>query len=730
MTERLTPEGTAVLESYLDEVRQSLHESDVDATEVCSDIRDHVRESVGIDRAQPADADEVRAILKRLGEPSDWEAHTGRDKTEPTPSKSASSRPDWAAVGVFALAVLSLCAFPWIGPVGLILSWVIGRVILASRASRSQRSDAGLIWVRVPVAAIAIGFAALFLLGPLGPLFELAGRSAARFPRWAMVIGGIGLWWAIMGLVVHRFTAAVQWLLLPLPLRRPHGRTLALVGAVTLAVGLILFALGARRAEAAEPADQWEGRYEYTAEMQGRPMNGAIELRRDSSGEFTGELRLGELPPARITGATRADSTLELKIELPEGSGTVQLFMSDEASFTGQILLGGHQVEIEGRRTRVGPPPVVSDFLATIRPQLEELVPRGLENFGEAGLAVAIFDHGKTWTQGYGLASREDSVRVTPQTLFQLGSISKLLSAWGVLHLVDAGKLELDAAAESYLVRWHLPAGPHDARGVTVRRLLSHTAGLNVPSISGVDLGQKIPDLVTELDGRGRGPEWQVHITMEPGREFRYSGGGYMVLQLMVEDQTGRDFAEYMRDEVLLPLGMKESSYQWTETVAQSVATPYSRDPERNRRQRLFAGVAGAGLYSSAEDMAQLMAAHFSGLHGEPPGRGVIQPGTLQTMEQPDSVAAVYGLGYEITHSSDGAVIVGHSGSNVGWKADLLIAPDKHVGIAVLTNDDVGRTRSQVVDLARELMSRVKTSVDLMHPHPRAGGPARSRSPG
>ncbi len=127
MTEGLTPEGAAALESYLDEVRQSLRGMEVDATEVCTDIRDHVRESVGIERTQPADADEVNAILKRLGEPTDWETHAGRDKTEPTSARSAAHPPDWSALGVFALAILSLCTFPWIGPIGLSLSWVVGR---------------------------------------------------------------------------------------------------------------------------------------------------------------------------------------------------------------------------------------------------------------------------------------------------------------------------------------------------------------------------------------------------------------------------------------------------------------------------------------------------------------------------------------------------------------------------------------------------------------------------
>lgn len=707
MTDQLTAEGAAALKSYLDEVRRSLRNTNVDASEVCADIRDHVRESVGSDRADLVDADEIRAILDRLGAPSHWDSAARLRRSESAEPASAARGLDLPAVGVFALATAGFFVFPWIGPSGLVLSWAIGRGLLASRQSEGRCSNAGLLWIRVPVALVAVGFVGLFLLGPLDPLFELGGKAAARPVQWAVVTGGIGLWWTVVGLVLLRFAEAVRLLLYPLPVRRRYGRTLALVGAIVLTMSAVLVVVRVGIAEAEELSDDPTGRYEYTTEMNGRPMDGSMELRGDASGGLVGELRLGALPPARVTGGSWVPPVLDLDIQLPEGAGTLHISMAADASFTGEIVLGAHHLDIAGRKTRAGPPLAVLDFLAAIRPRLDELIPRGLEENREAGLAVTVYDRGQVWTRGYGLASREDSVRVTDRTLFQVGSVSKLVSAWGVLRLVESGHIALDSPADSYLKRWHMSAGAYEVSAVTVRRLLSHTAGINVSSISGVDLGKEIPDLVTELNGRGRGPDWQVRITADPGREFRYSGGGYLVLQLLVEDLTGRPFADYMRTEVLVPLGMTDSSYEWDASVAGRVATPYSRDPQRDQRHRLFAGVAGAGLYSSARDLAVLIAAHFPGRDGQPPGRGVIKPATLSSMVTPDDSAVVYGLGYEISRSSDGDALVGHSGSNVGWKANLLLAPNKGIGIAVLTNDDVGRTRAQVVDLARELMSRV-----------------------
>ncbi len=162
-----------------------------------------------------------------------------------------------------------------------------------------------------------------------------------------------------------------------------------------------------------------------------------------------------------------------------------------------------------------------------------------------------------------------------------------------------------------------------------------------------------------------------------------------------------------MQDEVLAPLGMTSSSFGWNETVAERVATPHSSIEERNRRHRLFAGVAGAGLYTTAEDLAAFLAAHFEGPHGEPAGRGVVAPSTLEAMTTADPVAESYGLGYEIYPLPDGSWAAGHGGSNVGWKANLIVLPKRKLGFAVVSNDDEGRARAAVVNVVRDILARM-----------------------
>ena len=156
---------------------------------------------------------------------------------------------------------------------------------------------------------------------------------------------------------------------------------------------------------------------------------------------------------------------------------------------------------------------------------------------------------------------------VTPDTVFQVGSISKPVTAWGVMRLVQQGKLDLDAPVDRYLTRWHLPPSPFDADGVTIRRLLSHSAGLNSQDYSPIAT-RPLPSLEQSLSGESGGVNARrgsddVRITMAPGQQHSYSNGGYTLLQLAIEEVTGEPFARYMQREVLDPLGMTHSSFTW-----------------------------------------------------------------------------------------------------------------------------------------------------------------------
>jgi CubicO group peptidase (beta-lactamase class C family) len=239
------------------------------------------------------------------------------------------------------------------------------------------------------------------------------------------------------------------------------------------------------------------------------------------------------------------------------------------------------------------------------------------------GLAVALVCHGRiAWAAGYGVADQVKGQLVTPATRFQAASVSKPVTAWGVLRLVEQGRIGLDEPVVGHLRRWRLPPSPFQAGGITIRRLLSHTAGLSVHGYAGQTLERPLPPIEASLSGEAGG-SFPVELLEAPGRRWLYSGGGYSVLQLLVEELTGRPFADVMQTEILDALGMTTSSFQWHRTAA--TACPH--DAEGGRIPEFcFAEQAAAGLVTTAPELARFVAAALPGPEGEPPGRGVLSP--------------------------------------------------------------------------------------------------------
>ena len=155
---------------------------------------------------------------------------------------------------------------------------------------------------------------------------------------------------------------------------------------------------------------------------------------------------------------------------------------------------------------------------------------------------------------------------VDADTLFQGASLSKWATAWGVMALVEEGRLDLDEPVSTYMTRWQLPEGDFDNSGVTVRRLLSHTAGLTDGlGYAGFAAGTPVQTLEESLNRpHSSSPEENhtVRVGFEPGTRFEYSGGGYTILQLLIEEVMGEAFASYMQREVFDPLGMSRTTYE------------------------------------------------------------------------------------------------------------------------------------------------------------------------
>jgi CubicO group peptidase (beta-lactamase class C family) len=329
---------------------------------------------------------------------------------------------------------------------------------------------------------------------------------------------------------------------------------------------------------------------------------------------------------------------------------------------------------------------------ASLANQLEE--DSWLEAFDVPGAAVAqVHDGAPDWSSGYGQANTATGAPVTADTVFQVASISKSVSAWGVVRLVEQGRLDLDAPVETYLTRWHLPPSTFDPDGVTIRRLLNHTAGLNSQDYSPVTT-RPLPSLEQSLTGGSGRPgdrarSDDVRITTEPGQRYVYSNGGYTLLQLVVEEVAGEPFASYMQREILDPLGMTRSSYLPPAEMAPASATGYT-DGARAVPPSLFTEQAPSGLSSTANDVARFMAAGMTGPQGQRPGRGVLSPADVSALVARTPVAdgATTSLGYEVQTLSDGTDAAGHTGKNTGWLAEFITLPDRGEGLVVLTNSD------------------------------------------
>ena len=319
---------------------------------------------------------------------------------------------------------------------------------------------------------------------------------------------------------------------------------------------------------------------------------------------------------------------------------------------------------------------------------------RWLAAYEVPGVAVALVRDGQlTWSKGYGLADRTRRVPVTPDTVFQVGSVSKPVTAWGVMRLVQQGKLELDAPVDRYLTRWHLPPAPFDADGVTIRRLLSHTAGLNSQDYSPIAT-RPLPSLEQSLSGESGGIDARrgsddVRITMTPGAQRSYANGGYTLLQLAIEEVTGEPFARYMQREVLDPLGMSHSSFTWREDQGANAATGHDGNGRAVPRSALTEQAAG-GLHTTAEDLAAFVAASMTGPRGEPAGRGVLAPASVAALFATHRLSdgTTTSLGYETQTLPDGTHAAGHGGKNSGWRAEFLTLRDRREGLVVLTNSD------------------------------------------
>src|SRR6266403_3156720 len=316
-------------------------------------------------------------------------------------------------------------------------------------------------------------------------------------------------------------------------------------------------------------------------------------------------------------------------------------------------------------------------------------VPDRMAHYHVLGLSLACIHNGTLeWAQTFGVA-RVGGQPVTLETLFQASSISMPVTALAVLRLVEQGKLNLDVDVNQYLRSWKLPTNRFtEHQKVTLRELLSHTAGATVHGFEGYAARKKVPTLVQVLNGESPANSAPVTIDFVPGTKFRYAGGNYAIIQQILLDVTGESFPDLMQELVLQPLHMVHSTFQQPipEKLQPLVATPYDKDGNAiEGGPRTSSVMAVGGLWTIPSDLALFALGIQNALAGKP--GAIVSPSTADEMLQP--VLGDYGLGFSIAGSGSNRYFW-HPGATTGFLA-VFFAYVKGDGVVLMSNQQYSK---------------------------------------
>ena len=319
-------------------------------------------------------------------------------------------------------------------------------------------------------------------------------------------------------------------------------------------------------------------------------------------------------------------------------------------------------------------------------PLPERTLAERMAELGVPGVSIAVLVDGEiAWAKGYGVADAASGRPVTPNTLFQAASISKPVAALAALRLAEAGRLGLDDDVNEHLTTWQVPDHAlMDGAPVTLRGLLTHRAGLTVWGFPGYGPDEAVPSAAEVLDGLGNTD--RVRVFKRPGESWRYSGGGYTVMQQLVADLHDKPFAQVMREEVLDPIGMERSTYEQPIPPERrdDVATGHRPDGSPvPGGWHAYPEQAAAGLWTTPTELALYARDAQRAWAGE--SDRVLGPEMARAMLTPDADA--WGLGPGI--SADGARFQ-HGGSNQGFRSSFFADIDGGNGVFVMTNSDAG----------------------------------------
>ena len=313
------------------------------------------------------------------------------------------------------------------------------------------------------------------------------------------------------------------------------------------------------------------------------------------------------------------------------------------------------------------------------------------------GVSIAVINNGELeWTKGYGVVDSMSTRAVTAETLFQAASISKPVTAMAVLALVQSGRLRLDEDVNLKLRSWKVPDNEFTKnQKVTLRRLLNHTAGFNAEDVGSYARGEALPTLVQALDGIRPAHSDPIRVQTVPGSMWRYSGGGYSVVQQLLIDVTRKPFPELMRELVLDKVGMTSSTFRQPlpmdlEPIA-ATAHQVGGDPFKGRWYT-FPQSAAAGLWTTPSDLARFSIEIQRSYNRQ--SNAVLSADMTRQMLTPQPSG--YGLGLWVG-GNEKAASFSHPGKNEGFVCILFGYLNTGQGAVVMTNGDGGNGLSNEI---------------------------------
>jgi CubicO group peptidase (beta-lactamase class C family) len=315
-----------------------------------------------------------------------------------------------------------------------------------------------------------------------------------------------------------------------------------------------------------------------------------------------------------------------------------------------------------------------------------------MQKYRVPGVSVAVISgFGVHWAKGYGVADVETDRPVDLDTRFQAASISKPVTTMAVLKAVQGNRLPLDADVNTILKSWKVPDSDlTTTTPVTPRTLLSHTSGAGDGfGFPGYHPAQARPSLVQILAGASPSNVGPVFFERPPFTGYKYSGGGFVIMQLALMEALGRPFVEILRESVLDPLGMAHSTYEQPLPAAleSKAARAHGRDGKTmDARWHVYPEQAAAGLWTTPTDLAAFVVEVQRALRG-PAGR-VLSQAMAKEMVAPVGIGP-YGLGLVVNRRGEGWYF-SHGGVNWGFHCALLGHVRRGYGVVVMTNGDGG----------------------------------------